>query len=307
MEACYFVYGEEKTICIVDQSIDIYRNDQRMGSVHSHHPKHFIDKMSLAATTFTSLSSTRTTSKPPFCFHLNPMQLLHNTRLHNRPIIPKPPIKDIKTHTKNHRRPVKQTAPIHSLRRNRHRRRPEAEKQRNDTPNQTEPVSEDAELAEFPWPVVNLLATDAFPEEQTDGNGVAGQESGDKEGGDGIESFGAADIDESEEEGDDGREADAIKRQPSPRLHLADISTPRHTAITGKGPHLTRRGGQDGDGGEDHEGEDERGHGCGAGDAVGCLVEDLDEGEAGWGREGVVDVPDAEEDREEHGEAESAV
>ena len=43
---------------------------------------------------------------PQIQTHSSPTHLLHHTRLHNRPIIPKPPIKHIKQDTKNHRGPI---------------------------------------------------------------------------------------------------------------------------------------------------------------------------------------------------------
>jgi hypothetical protein len=70
---------------------------------------------------------------------------------------------------------------------------------------------------------------------------------------------------------------------------------------------LARGGGDFGDGGGDEGEDDDGGEDAGAGEGAGGVVEELDEGVAGWGVEDGGDVAESEAEGDGHDEAEQAV
>lgn len=60
----------------------------------------------------------------------------------------------------------------------------------------------------------------AGPEEEADGEEIGAEEAGDDEGDHGVEGFGRADVDEGEEEGDEGCDADRAEGEFSAGVDL---------------------------------------------------------------------------------------
>jgi len=144
---------------------------------------------------------------------------------------------------------------------------------------------------------------DAVVQQQADGQDVGAEEASDNEGGNGVEGGRRADVDQAKEHGDERGEGNGVEGQLCTGFDVGQVAGAGDAVVSSKGPYDTGRGGERGDTGEDHEGEDDRDHGGGA--AVGpCgLSENLDEGKAGGTGEGITNIANAEEDGDEHGEA----
>ena len=114
-------------------------------------------------------------------------------------------------------------------------------------------------------------------ENTRDRDGVSEHKCTDLQGGDGVEGYRRADIDESEEHGDYAGKGDGVVGNQSCGADVGDPFCKGETSVTGKGKGLTCRGGVEGDVGGDDEDED---HHCERGDTgvADCLTEDPDEG-----------------------------
>jgi len=111
-----------------------------------------------------------------------------------------------------------------------------------------------------------------------DGDEVAGEERGDEQADDGVESSGRADIDQSEENGDAQGEKNGVQWNLGTNSDdLAPGARERHAFITCECEGLTGSSGQNGNTGGNQEDDDDQSHGGGSTLGSSGLVEDCNE------------------------------
>lgn len=164
---------------------------------------------------------------------------LFTLNLHDRPHVSLPGVNGVITHAEDDHSPQDQAAVIHGLSRGRRNRWPEAEKQGDGQVDACEGVVDNAEKARYapraPDQSVGrgvgervegvrreLDATGAAAvEQQSAGDQIGGVQTGDGERDDDGEDGGGANVDEREQAGDNGRDADGPEGHSDARMDLA--------------------------------------------------------------------------------------
>lgn len=122
--------------------------------------------------------------------------MLDHARLDDGAVVMVTAIHGVEAHCKDHGGAVQQARPVHRLGGGVHGAGPEGKEQSDDGPDEGEGVGHDAEFAEPPGPVANVVAAETFPKEEPNGRDVGAEDSGNHKGDERVEGFGGADVDQ---------------------------------------------------------------------------------------------------------------
>lgn len=191
------------------------------------------------------------------------------------------------------------TRPVEVLRRNGRVVRPETPEEGPRRVDERDDINRHTPLAERPLRMWELALLVPSPGHAPDRNHVGAHESGGGEGEHGVEGDGGADVDEGDGHGEDAGEDDAVDGDVPFGVHLSEPAAKGEAIVAGKGEGLARGGGEGGDGDHDDQEENDGREGGGASDRAKGVLEDVDEGEARWGSNRLVEIADAEEVRDD--------